>query len=131
MLRTAMSPARPVAVHGTGQTEPDGTLVLTQIVERPAKPPRTRTWRIREVSPGRYAGTLSDAIGPVTGEASGNQLHLAFAAKGGLRVQQWLTLAADGQSAANIMQVRKLGVVVAVLHETITRIAPPAASPDR
>ena len=51
----------------------------------------------------------------------GNRLHLAFTTKGGLKVQQWLTLAADGRSAHNVLVVTKLGMRVAVLVEEIVK----------
>ena len=41
--------------------------------------------------------------------------------EGRLPTDQWLTLAPDGQSAHNILIVRKFGVTVAVLDETIRR----------
>jgi hypothetical protein len=120
-LRVLLHRAVPVVVHSHGRRTGDGTLVLDQLVEEGAKPARERSWHLREIGPGRYAGTLSDAAGPVTGESDGNRLHLAFAMKGGLPTEQWLTLAPDGQSAHNILIVRKLGLTVAVLDETIRR----------
>lgn len=41
--------------------------------------------------------------------------------KGGMRVDQWLTLSADGQVAQNHLIVRKLGVTIATLEETIRK----------
>ena len=41
--------------------------------------------------------------------------------KGGLPTEQWLTLAADGRSAHNIMVVRKFGLRIALLDEEIRR----------
>ncbi len=122
-LRVIMRRRSAVHVGGQGHVEPDGTLVLDQRVEQAGKPAKTRQWRIREASPGRYTGTLSDATGPVTGETRGNRLFLRFAIKGGFTVRQWLTLAGDGQSAANVMIVSKLGVKVARLDELIRRMA--------
>lgn len=119
-LKVAMRRAKLVDVRSEGHREGD-TLVLEQRVTEGGERPRTRTWQIRQVAPGRYAGTLSDADGPVSGESKGNRLHLSFSMKGGLKADQWLTLAPDGRSAHNIMKVRKLGVVVATLDETIRR----------
>lgn len=119
-LKVALRAGKLVDVRSEGHREGD-TLVLEQRVTEEGERPRNRTWRIREVAPGRYAGTLSDAEGPVSGETRGNRLHLSFAMKGGLKADQWLTLAPDGQSAHNVMKVRKLGVVVATLDETIRR----------
>ena len=112
-----------VLVHGNGRLDFDGMLLLEQTVAEGAKRPATRRWRIRADGPGRYSGTLSNA-GPVTGMASGSRLHLHFVMKGGLATDQDLDLAADGQSAHNVMTVRKMGVRVAVLDETIRRVGP-------
>jgi hypothetical protein len=119
-LKKVFSGVEPTLVEGNGHIEGD-TLVLDQTVREGDKRPSHREWRIREISPGRYAGMLTDAIGPVTGEAVGDRLHLAFTMKGGLPTQQWLTLAPDGRSAHNIMVVKKLGLTIAVLDETIRK----------
>lgn len=121
-LHVALHRPKPVAVDGTGRVAPDGTLVLRQVVEQNGKPARTREWRIRANAPGHYTGTLSDAAGPITGESVGARLHLTFRMKGGLAAEQWLTLAPDGRSARNVLTVRKLGIPVARLVETIRRV---------
>lgn len=121
-LKIAFSRTKHVAVHGTGHVEPDGTLVLDQIVETQGKPATRRTWHIHRTAAGGYAGTLSDAAGPVTGEVAGNRLHLAFPMRGGFRAEQWLYLRPGGQVALNRLVVRKLGVTVAALTETIRRV---------
>lgn len=113
---------RAVHVHGNGRIERDGTLVLDQTVERDGKPATQRTWRIRRDGSDGYGGTLSDARGPITGETVGDRLHLRYRAPGGVRVEQWLTLAPDGRSARNRLTARKLGVVVARLDETIRKL---------
>ncbi len=120
-LKVIMRQAKPVAVHGMGRMERDGTLVLDQIVEEGGKPPKKRQWRIRETTPDHYVGTLSDATGGVTGVTKGDRLVLRFTMKGGFRAKQFLTLRPDGKSAHNVMVVRKLGMNVAVLDEVITR----------
>ena len=106
-------------VTSVGHLAPDGLLVLDQHIEQQGKPARDRHWRIRPLGNGRYTGTLTDASGPVMGEAAGNRLHLRFPMKGGLRVDQWLTLSPDARVAQNHMIVRKLGITVATLEETI------------
>lgn len=115
---------RPHAVHvrGQGRVEPDGTLVLDQVVARDGRPETHRSWRIRQDAPGHYTGTLSDAVGPITGETIGNRLRLSYRARHGIAIEQSLTLAPDGRSAANRLVARKLGVTVAVLDETIRKI---------
>ncbi|TCP96076.1 uncharacterized protein DUF3833 [Sphingomonas sp. PP-F2F-A104-K0414] len=115
----------PASTHVTsvGHAGADGVLALDQHIEQQGKPARDRQWRIRPLGNGRYTGTLTDASGPVTGETQGNRLHLHFPMKGGMRVDQWLTLSADGQVAQNHLIVRKLGVTVATLEETIRKIS--------
>ncbi|SFP77499.1 DUF3833 family protein [Sphingomonas rubra] len=121
-LKVVFRARTPIAVRGVGRVEADGTLVLDQTVREGSKPPRTRQWRLRRLSPTRYQGTLTDARGPVIGDVEGPRLHLRFTSTDGFRVQQWLTLAADGRSAANHLQAKRFGVTVATLEERITRI---------
>jgi len=111
----------PVTVRGAGRMDGD-TLVLDQVVEEGAKPSRTRRWRLRKVAPTRYEGTLTDARGIVVAEVDGPLLRLRFTSTGGFQVRQTLTLAADGRSAANRLEARRLGVIVATLDERIARI---------
>jgi hypothetical protein len=114
-LKTMLSSRHTVRVHGIGHVDPDGTMILDQTVEEQGKSPKQREWRIRTVAAGRYSGTLTDAVGPIAGEVSGNRLHLRFRTKGGFDVQQWLDLAPGGRSARNHMIVRKFGIVVAAV----------------
>lgn len=121
-LKIAMHHARTVRVHGAGHMAADGALMLDQRVEQEGKPARQRAWRLCEVAPGRYTGTLSDAAGPVLGQVTGNRLHLRFRIKGGLAADQRLELQPGGQALRNRMTVRKLGIVVATLDETIRKL---------
>lgn len=111
-----------VRVHGKGRIEPDGSLVLVQDVEEAGKPPRHRNWHIRETAPGRFAGTLSDAIGPVLLEVIDGRFHIKFRMKGGIGIEQWLTAAPGGATVHNSMVIRKFGITVAKLEEIIRKI---------
>lgn len=122
VLKIALSKPRQVVVEGRGRIESDGTLVLDQTVDQHDAAPEHRQWRIRETGVGHYTGTLSDATGPVSGEVTGNRLHLHFTMKHGLIANQWLDLAPDGQSAQNLMTISKFGLLVARLNETIRRV---------
>lgn len=123
-LRIVAHRHRPTLVEGTGAAEPDGGIVLDQEVRRGDAAPTRREWRLRRIGRGQYAGTLTGATGPVTGEVVGNRLTLAFAMKGGLSVRQWLYLQPGGRVAYNRLVVTKFGVPVASLDEVITHIAP-------
>jgi hypothetical protein len=120
-LKKVASARETTRVESHGRVE-NGVLTLVQEIHEGSKPAHTRSWTMREVSPDHYTGTLTDAQGPVTLETDGNRLHIAFTMKGGLPTEQWLTLALDGRRAYNVMKVRKLGVVVAVLVEDIRKL---------
>jgi len=121
-LRVIRRQPKAVAVHGMGVVGSDGSLVLDQLVEETGRPPKKRQWRIRETTLDHYAGTLTDSPGGVTGVAQGDRLVLRFTMKGGYRAKQFLTLHPDGQSAHNVMVVRKMGMTVAVLDEIIRKV---------
>lgn len=122
VLSVMLSGSRAIRVSSRGRSEADGTIILDQVIHEEGKPARSRTWRLREVAPGRYVGTLSDAAGPVAGAAASNRLHLRIPMRGGMQADQWLTLAPDGRSARNVMRVRKLGITIAALDETIRKL---------
>jgi hypothetical protein len=121
-LKVITKAAVPVRVESLGRVERHGGLVLVQKIREGAKPERTRSWRMREVSPGRYTGALTDAMGPVNGEAKGNRLRIAYRMKGGFDAEQWLTLAPGGRSTYNKMTVKKFGVTIATVEETIRKL---------
>ncbi|MFN3864917.1 MAG: DUF3833 family protein [Erythrobacter sp.] len=107
---------------GSSWAEPPSTmLVLDQTIREGDKPPRARQWKLVEIAPGRYEGTLTDAIGPVRGETRGNLLVLEYMMEGGFRVRQELTLSPDAMRADNVLKVSQLGITVAVLAEAIRK----------
>jgi hypothetical protein len=121
-LKVILRARKPVSVRGTGTLQPDGSLVLDQVVTEGDKPPRDRRWHLRRVAPGRYAGTLTDARGPVEGVVTGNRMQLRFVSNDGFRIRQSLTLAPDGRSVANRLVAKRFGITVAVLTERIARL---------
>ena len=121
-LKIIMRGPEAIRVEGNGWVEKDGTLVLDQLVRRGTRPVEKRQWRFRAVGPGRYAGTLSDAAGPVQGQVQGNRLHLSYAMKDGAHAEQWIYLQPDGRTALNRMAIRKFGMTVAHLNETIRKV---------
>lgn len=122
-LKIIFRAAETVRDHGSGRLDADGTTVLDQMVERPGEPARRRIWRLREVSPGVVAGTLTGAKTGVTGLYTNGVLRLNYTMDDGVRVVQSLTFAADGRSAHNIMSFHKFGLNVATLEGTIHRVA--------
>jgi len=120
-LKKALSSAEASHVVSHGRVEGDGTLVLDQTVAIAGEPLRRREWRLRESAPGRYTGTISDAAGAVTARVDGPVLSIAYRTKDKMSVQQAITLAPGGQSARNVMKIRRFGITFATLEETITR----------
>ena len=121
-VRIALAPPRRTHVTGSGRLLFDRTLVLSQTVAIEDRPIRTREWHLREITPGRFAGTLSEASGPVTGEIVDGRLHLHYPMKGSVIADQWLTLEPDGRTVHNHSLITKFGIPVAKLDEIIRRV---------
>ena len=113
---------RTTQVTSTGMLTEPGTIVLRQHIVVAGKPPRDRTWVLRALGGGRFDGTLTDAIGPVRGEVRDGVFHVRFRTKGGLDVQQWMRPQPGGRVVLNHLVVRKFGIRVATLEETIRKL---------
>jgi hypothetical protein len=109
--------------QGVGRIERDGTLSLVQQVQEGGEPSKERRWRIRQVAPNRFTGTMSDAAGPITVEKVGERFRFRFRMKGGLAVEQWMTPQADWKSARSTLTVRKLGITVASGEAVIRKVS--------
>lgn len=105
---------------GLGRIEPDGSLTLVQKVLDEGKPPHERRWSVRQVGPGKFTGTMSDATGPVTIQQVGERYRFRFTMDK-MGVDEWLTPMADGKSAKINIQVRRFGIVVATTEGTIRK----------
>ena len=107
---------------GEGSIAPDGTLSLVQQVKEDGKPPRSRQWRIRQVGPRTFSGTMSEAVGPVQVQELDGKFRFKFRMKGNLAVEQWVTPLPGGKSAESKITVRKLGMRVASSEGTIRKL---------
>ena len=107
---------------GRGTIGPDGTLVLVQQVEEEGKPRRERRWKIRQVAPSRFTGTMSEASGPVTVEEIGGRFRFRFKMKGNVLVEQWLSPLPGGTTARSSLIIRKLGMKVGSGTGTIRKL---------
>lgn len=97
---------------GRGEIKADGSLHLVQRVEDEGKPPHERRWHIREVEPGRFTGTMSEAKGPVTIDEVGGRYRFRFKMKGNVSVEQWVTPMPGGKTASSKVTIRKMGITV-------------------
>ena len=53
-LKVIFQHSKRISVDSVGRSEPDGSLLLEQVIHEPGKPPRTRYWRLRETAPNRF-----------------------------------------------------------------------------
>ena len=120
-LKVMLSGCRKVTVEGSGRIDTDGDLILDQDVIEGVKAPKHRQWRLHRTGATSFTGTLTDAAGPTTVEVVGPTLKVGYVMQSGFRAEQRLTLAATGTTVSNHMVIRKFGIVVATLDETITR----------
>ena len=121
-FRQIFSSSRALEVQSDGRPDRRGGLTLTQRIVQQGKAPRTRTWLIRPAGPGRYTGTLTEAVGPVALVVNGPRAVVRYRMKGGLAVHQQLALQEDGRTILNQLEVRKWGVRVARVDETIRKL---------
>src|SRR5205085_9256743 len=95
-----------------GKIQEDGSLQLVQEVTEEGRRRFDRRWLIHQVAPGRFAGTMSEATGPIAVEKVGNRYVLRFSMKGNLFVEEWITPDPDMVSARTKLTVRKFGFAV-------------------
>jgi hypothetical protein len=117
-----MSGRHNVRDRSRGRIEQGNVLILEQEVAEEGKPVRNRTWRLVRGAGNRITGTISDARGPVTGEVTGNVIHLRYQSREGPGVEQWITLSPGGRTARNRMVFRRFGVNVASVDSVIWRV---------
>ena len=116
---------RPYQVRsiGRGKIGPDGSLTLVQEVHDDGQPPHQRLWRIRQVGPGKFSGSMSEATGPVTVDQVGKDYRFRFKMRGNLAVEEWLFPNEDGKSGASKLIVRMYGMKVASSDATIRKLS--------
>jgi hypothetical protein len=112
---------RATRVSTLGMRQRNGDMVLEQDVTIGDEPTRHRVWHLRETSPGRFTGTISDAATDVAGTLDGDTLVLTYTMDDHLGVHQTITVNPDGESASNVMRIKRFGITVARLREIIRR----------
>jgi len=110
-----------ILVHSSGRSDGKGGVLLDQRIEEPGKSERTRHWHLVPTGGSGFAGTLTDANGPVVASVAGPRLDIAFPMNGGLKAKQVLVLRADGKTLDNRLTVTKFGLRLAYLDEVIVK----------
>jgi hypothetical protein len=114
-------PAR-LVVDSIGGKGDRGDFVLIDTVKEEGKPERTRKWVMKQVSPGRFTGSLSDATGPVDVTVDGDEALILYTMKGGLKVRQEMKLLPDGKTLSNEVVVKKFGLKFASVEGKIRKL---------
>ena len=120
-LKILFQSSRTIKVDSLGFADKDGSLVIKQDIQEAKKPLRTRYWRLKQVGPGRFAGTLTDAASPVRIEQTGDSIRIRYKAKDNLDFDQILT-PSGAKTVRNRMRVKRFGVTVARVEEVIRKL---------
>ena len=107
--------------HSIGKKAPNGDLVLNDTIKEEGKPTKTRRWVMRAAGPNKFSGTMSDAVTPVKVTISGKTATLRYKVKGGISVEQTLTMR-DSKTVVNHVAAKKLGVRLGRLDGTIRKL---------
>ena len=99
-----------------------GVLTLVQKVVEEGKAPYDRRWKMRQASPGRFTGSMSEAVGPVIAEEVGGRYRFRFKMQGNLTIEQWLTPLPGGKEAISKVSIRKYGMKVGSSDGTIRKL---------
>lgn len=121
VLKVIFQASETIKVDSLGSNERDGSLLLKQIIHEPGKPARTRYWRMRQVGPHGFSGTLTDAAGPVRVDVTGEQVRIRYTGQNHLNFDQLLTPAGPSE-VRNSMRVKRFGIVVAHFNEVIRKL---------
>ena len=119
-LKIVFSSTVPLIVDSVG-TSDGKEFVLVDTVHEDSKPVRMRKWVTHEVSPGHYAGTLSDATGPVDIVVGGDRAIIRYVMNGGLKIEQVLQLRPDGRTLTNHVIARRFGLKFAHVDGTVRK----------
>jgi hypothetical protein len=120
-LKIIFQSAKMMSVDSEGTAEKDGSLLLKQVIHEPAKPPRIRYWRMRQTGAHSFAGTLTDASGPVRVEVTGDHVRIRYTATNNLDFDQLLT-PVSATEVRNVMKVKRFGFTVAHYNEVIRKV---------
>lgn len=121
-MKALMRKAHRVESIGDGTIGPGGALTLVQQVRDEGEAPHQRIWHIHQVGPTRFAGTMTEATGPIVIEQVGDGYRFRFNLKGGMAAEQWLIPNRDGSTGSSILTVRKFGMTVARSVATVRRL---------
>ena len=109
-IKLVMKPPAAVRAETRGTPDGKGGMTLDQKVYEAGKPVRIRRWVLRPTSKTTLTGTVTDGAGPISGNLSGNRLHLKYMMKGGLAAETFMYLQPDRRTMRNHMTVPDVGL---------------------
>jgi hypothetical protein len=121
-LKVAFKGTTPLIVDSVGGTGDKGDFVLIDTVHEGTKPVRQRKWVMRQIAPGHFTGSLSDATGPVDIVVSGNTATVRYTMKGGINIVQTMKLQPDGRTLSNHVEATKFGLHFGRVDGTIRKL---------
>lgn len=121
MLKIIFQSPKHMTVDSEGHTDKDGSLVLEQVVHEPGKLPRTRYWRMRQMAPDRFEGTLTDAASPVRVDVTKDGIRIRYTGQDHLNFDQ-LLMPVSATEVRDQIRVRRFGITVARFDETIRKL---------
>jgi hypothetical protein len=122
VLKVVFHGPEKLVVDSVGKRE-GNEFVQVDTVHEGDKPVRTRVWRTREIAPGHFTGTLSDAIGPVDIVVSGNTATIRYLMSDGrLKIVQQMQLEDGGRALSNHVVAKKFGLTFAHVDGTIRKL---------
>ncbi len=114
---------KPFSSRSMGDGEiSSGVLNLTQQVHDEGKKPYDRHWKMRQVGPGRFSGSMTEAVGPVLAEEVDGRYRFRFKIKGNVSVEQWLMPLPGGREARSKTTIRKFGMTVGKSEGTVRKL---------
>ena len=122
VLRLALHRPAKLITDSIGRKGRNGEFILVDTVREEGKPVRQRRWVMRPDGPNRFAGTLTDAVGPVNVTVAGTRATVRYKMKGGLNIDQQMELQRDGKTLASRITIRKLGLRVGRFEGTIRKL---------
>ena len=111
-----------VTVASVGRRNGRGGLILDQVIREENRPARRRRWIMTKVGPNAFSGSLTDAGGQVGIRIAGPRAVIRYTMKNGMDVEQHLALQRDRTLLRNRLTVRKFGIQLAQLDESIRKL---------
>jgi hypothetical protein len=122
VMKVVLKKPVPLIVDSVGGKGDRGDFVLIDNVREGDKPVRQRKWIMRQAGPGHFIGSLTDAVGPVDVKLDGDTATIRYSMKGGLKIEQELTLQPGGKALSNRVVAKKLGMKFARVEGTVRKL---------